>query len=112
MIFCSLQPPAWSLSLTASSGASTVGTLSGDVWGEVWQTASATDKSAYCRKAYAAFRSAPSQSYIISSNVQAISPEGFCQRLDLFYSFDINLDTPLAEAAAIAPLLFSDIPME
>jgi hypothetical protein len=77
-----------------------------------WSNASAEDKLAYCRKAYKAFRASPSQSYIISSNVQALEPEGFCHRLDQFYSFDIHADTRLDGAAAIAPLLFADLPLE
>ncbi|WP_017327889.1 hypothetical protein [Synechococcus sp. PCC 7336] len=100
-----LQQPSWAAQPPSSE-------LSGDVYGETWRAASAEEKLAYCRKAYIALRSAPSQSYIISSNVQAISPEGFCKRLDRFYSFEIDLETPLSEAAAIAPLLFADVPME
>ena len=89
-----------------------IGELTGDSVGEDWNETPADDKLSYCRKAYGAFRGAPSQSYIISSSVQAISPEGFCKRLDQFYRFDINLDMPLGEAAAIAPLLFSDVSMD
>ena len=86
--------------------------LAGDSYGEEWLAASPTDKLQYCREAFTAFRSAPSSSYIISSNVQDISPEGFCTRLDQFYSFEINRELPLSEAAAIAPLLFSDVSMD
>ena len=86
--------------------------LTGDSYGEDWLAASPTDKLHYCRQAFTAFRSAPSSSYIISSNVQDISPEGFCTRLDQFYSFDINRELPLSEAVAIAPLLFSDVSMD
>ena len=86
--------------------------LDGDSYGEEWLEATPTEKLQYCRYAFSAFRSAPSSSYIISSNVQDISPEGFCTRLDQFYSFDINLEFPLSEAAAIAPLLFADVSME
>ena len=86
--------------------------LVGDSYGEQWLEAAPTEKLQYCRSAFTAFRSAPSTSYVISSNVQDISPEGFCTRLDQFYSFDVNLDTPLSEAAAIAPLLFADVSMD
>lgn len=84
-------------------------TLSSQATAETWNSAPAAEKLTYCNKAYQSFRSAPSQSYIISSNVQAMTPETFCDKLDRFYSFDIHEDTTLAEAAAIAPLLFADL---
>ncbi len=86
--------------------------LSADSYGEEWLDASPTDKLQYCRYAFTAFRSAPSTSYIISSNVQDISPEGVCTRLDQFYSFDINQEFSLSEAAGLAPLLFADVSMD
>ncbi|MEM9569129.1 MAG: hypothetical protein AAF974_12570 [Cyanobacteria bacterium P01_E01_bin.34] len=86
--------------------------LDGDSYGESWRAAAPAEKLEYCRYAFSAFRSAPSTSYVISSNVQDISPEGFCTRLDQFYGFEVNLDTPLSEAAAIAPLLFADVSMD
>lgn len=86
--------------------------LDGDSYGESWLAAAPAEKVEYCRYAFSAFRSAPSTSYVISSNVQDISPEGFCTRLDQFYGFEVNLDTPLSEAAAIAPLLFADVSMD
>lgn len=76
--------------------------------GEEWLQATAPAKQVYCEKAYRAFRGSASQSYIISSNVQSLTPSGLCQRLDQFYSYEINLDTPLESASGIAPLLFAD----
>lgn len=85
--------------------------LVGQMTGETWLQAAPADKMAYCQKAYRAFRHAPSQSYIISSNVQALTPTTFCKRLDQFYAFDLNVDIPLNQAAGIAPLLFADQPI-
>ncbi|MDX2273045.1 MAG: hypothetical protein NW237_14005 [Cyanobacteriota bacterium] len=85
--------------------------LSGRILGSEWLATPTDQKLAYCEKAFQSFRSSPSQSYIISSNVQAMTPAGFCQRLDQFYAYPINEDTPLGEAAALAPLLFSDLPL-
>ncbi len=84
--------------------------LSGQITGEEWLGAAAADKLAYCQKAYRSFRNSPSQSYIISSNVQALTPESFCSRLDQFYAYELNLDIPLNQASGIAPLLFADQP--
>ena len=98
--------------LLASSATAAELTLDGDIYGESWRAATPSEKLEYCRYAFSAFRSAPSTSYVISSNVQDISPEGFCTRLDQFYGFEVNLDTPLSEAAAIAPLLFADVSMD
>ena len=87
-------------------------TLSGNSSGDEWLAASPADKLRYCRDAFTAFRTAPSSSYIISSNVQDISPEGVCTRLDQFYSFEIDREFSLSEAAGIAPLLFADVSMD
>ncbi|MGK7913708.1 MAG: hypothetical protein AB4050_19810 [Synechococcus sp.] len=105
-LFCLLVP------LLAPTATAAELMLDGDSYGESWLEASSTEKLEYCRYAFSAFRSAPSTSYVISSNVQDISPEGFCTRLDQFYGFEVNLDTPLSEAAAIAPLLFADVSMD
>ncbi|MGQ9837467.1 MAG: hypothetical protein ACUVRV_05775 [Cyanobacteriota bacterium] len=87
-------------------------TLSGKLTGPEWLQADPEAKQAFCRKAFQTFRASPSQSYIISSNVQALTPEGLCQRLDQFYQYPINEDIPINQAANIAPLLFSDLPLE
>ncbi len=86
--------------------------ISGTMIGEDWRIADPVDKQRYCERAYRSFRSSPSQSYIISSNVQALTPEGFCKRLDQFYSYEINEEIPLNSAVGIAPLLFSDHPVQ
>lgn len=86
--------------------------ITGTMIGEDWRSADQSDKQRYCERAYRAFRSSPSQSYIISSNVQALTPEGFCKRLDQFYSYEINEEIPLNSASGIAPLLFSDHPVQ
>jgi len=86
--------------------------ITGAMIGEDWRAAEDSDKQRYCERAYRAFRSSPSQSYIISSNVQALTPEGFCKRLDQFYSYEINEEIPLNSASGIAPLLFSDHPVQ
>ena len=85
--------------------------LSGVMTGENWLKALPTIKLAYCEKAFSAFRASPSQSYIISSNVQSLTPSGLCDRMDQYYSLDENLDSRLGTAAAIAPLLFADTPI-
>ncbi len=85
--------------------------ISGKSYGDEWLATDAATKRVYCERAYNAFRSAPSSSYIISANVQGMNPDKLCQRLDLFYSFDINAETRLDEAAGLAPLLFSDLPL-
>lgn len=87
-------------------------TLSGKLTGPEWLQVDPEAKQAFCRKAFQTFRASPSQSYIISSNVQALTPEGLCQRLDQFYQYAINDEIPLNQAANIAPLLFSDLPLE
>ncbi len=86
--------------------------LSGKLTGPEWLQADPEAKQAFCRKAFQAFRASPAQSYIISSNVQALTPEGLCQRLDQFYQYPVNAEIPLNQAANIAPLLFSDLPLE
>ncbi len=86
--------------------------LSGQTSGEQWLVTPQELKLAYCQSAYRSFRNSPSQSYIISSNVQALTPESFCKRLDQFYSYDINMEIPLGQASGIAPLLFSDQPIQ
>lgn len=86
--------------------------ITGTMIGEDWRAADPVDKQRYCERAYRSFRASPSQSYIISSNVQALTPEGFCKRLDQFYAYEINEEIPLNSAAGIAPLLFSDHPVQ
>jgi hypothetical protein len=93
-------------------GAATGPTLSGKLTGPEWRQADPEDKQDFCRKAFQAFRASPSQSYIISSNVQALTPEGLCRRLDQFYQYAVNDEIPINQAANIAPLLFSDLPLE
>lgn len=83
--------------------------LSSQATAETWNAAPEAAKLTYCTKAYQSFRSAPAQSYIISSNVQAMTPETFCEKLDRFYSFELHEDTTLSEAAGLAPLLFADL---
>lgn len=97
---------------TAKGAAPPPDTITGNMVGEDWRAAKDADKQRYCEKAYRSFRASPSQSYIISSNVQALTPENFCKRLDQFYSYEINEEIPLSSAAGIAPLLFSDQPMQ
>ncbi|MGY2794504.1 hypothetical protein ACVWVQ_001570 [Thermostichus sp. MS-CIW-36] len=86
--------------------------LSGKLTGPEWRQADPEAKQDFCRKAFQAFRASPSQSYIISSNVQALTPEGLCRRLDQFYQYAVNDEIPINQAANIAPLLFSDLPLE
>ncbi|MFS8813359.1 hypothetical protein NW870_02965 [Synechococcus sp. R50.1] len=93
-------------------GAATGPTLSGKLTGPEWRQADPEAKQDFCRKAFQAFRASPSQSYIISSNVQALTPEGLCRRLDQFYQYAVNDEIPINQAANIAPLLFSDLPLE
>jgi len=101
------------LPLVASSAwAATEPALSGKLTGPEWRQADPEAKQEFCRRAFQAFRASPAQSYIISSNVQALTPEGLCQRLDQFYQYAIHDEIPLNQAANIAPLLFSDQPLE
>jgi hypothetical protein len=93
-------------------GAATGPTLSGKLTGPEWRQADPEARQDFCRKAFQAFRASPSQSYIISSNVQALTPEGLCRRLDQFYQYAVNDEIPINQAANIAPLLFSDLPLE
>lgn len=86
-------------------------TLSGTLKGEEWLSALPDSKIAYCNGAYSAFRASPSQSYIISSNVQSLTASGLCDRIDQYFSLEENLDSRLSTAAAIAPLLFADTPL-
>jgi hypothetical protein len=95
------------LALSDSQSAS----LSGNSLGYTWLETSPANKLAYCDRAFAAFRGSPAQSYIISSNVQSLTPAGLCDRIDQFFSLEENLETRIAEAAAIAPLLFADTPL-
>ncbi len=85
--------------------------LSGTIKGDRWLSASPDSKFAYCSEAYSAFRASPSQSYIISSNVQSLTASGLCDRIDQYFSIEENLDSRLGTAAAIAPLLFADTPL-
>ncbi|MFN8969107.1 MAG: hypothetical protein ACK5XR_10325, partial [Pseudanabaena sp.] len=56
--------------------------LSGNMHGSDWIAASNDSKQAYCEEAFAAFRGSAAQSYIISHNIQSLSPEGLCDRMD------------------------------
>ncbi|HIK21702.1 MAG TPA: hypothetical protein IGR15_11765 [Synechococcus sp. M44_DOE_062] len=94
------------------SRAATGPTLSGKLTGPEWRQADPEAKQDFCRRAFQAFRTSPAQSYIISSNVQALTPEGLCRRLDQFYQYAVNDEIPINQAANIAPLLFSDLPLE
>ncbi|MEE3716215.1 hypothetical protein V2H45_05590 [Tumidithrix elongata RA019] len=85
--------------------------LSGTIRGDAWLEAAPESKLAYCQEAFIAFRGSPSQSYIISHNVQSLTPEGLCDRIDQYFSLEDNLDTRLGSAAAIAPILFADTPL-
>ena len=85
--------------------------LSGNMHGSDWITASNDSKQAYCQEAFAAFRGSAAQSYIISHNIQSLSPEGLCDRMDQYYSLEEYQDDRLGTAAAIAPILFADTPL-
>ncbi|MFN5854661.1 MAG: hypothetical protein ACK456_01965 [Pseudanabaenaceae cyanobacterium] len=86
--------------------------LGGNLTGYEWQKANTDSRIAYCESALAAFRGSAAQSYIISHNVQSLSPSGLCRRMDQFYSLEENLETRLGQAAALAPLLFADIDID
>lgn len=85
--------------------------LSGNMHGSDWRLASNDSKQAYCQEAFAAFRGSAAQSYIISHNIQSLSPEGLCDRMDQYYSLEEYEDDRLGSAAAIAPILFADTPL-
>jgi hypothetical protein len=85
--------------------------LGGNMHGSDWLAASKDSKQAYCEEAFAAFRGSAAQSYIISHNIQSLSPEGLCDRMDQYYSLEEYLDERLGSAAAIAPILFADTPL-
>ena len=85
--------------------------LGGNMHGSDWISASNDSKQAYCQEAFAAFRGSAAQSYIISHNIQSLSPEGLCDRMDQYYSLEEYLDDRLGSAAAIAPILFADTPL-
>lgn len=85
--------------------------LSGNMHGSDWMAASQDSKQAYCEEAFAAFRGSAAQSYIISHNIQSLSPEGLCDRMDQYYSLEEYADDRLGSAAAIAPILFADTPL-
>lgn len=85
--------------------------LSGNMHGVDWIAASRDSKQAYCEEAFAAFRGSAAQSYIISHNIQSLSPDGLCDRMDQYYSLEEYLDDRLGSAAAIAPILFADTPL-
>lgn len=85
--------------------------LSGNMHGSDWIAASNDSKQAYCQEAFAAFRGSAAQSYIISHNIQSMSPAGLCDRMDQYYSLEDYLDERLGSAAAIAPILFADTPL-
>ncbi len=85
--------------------------LSGNMHGSDWMAASNDSKQAYCQEAFAAFRGSAAQSYIISHNIQSLSPEGLCDRMDQYYSLEDYADDRLGSAAAIAPILFADTPL-
>lgn len=85
--------------------------LRGNMHGSDWIAASNDSKQAYCEEAFAAFRGSAAQSYIISHNIQSLSPEGLCDRMDQYYSLEEYADDRLGSAAAIAPILFADTPL-
>jgi hypothetical protein len=85
--------------------------LGGNMHGSDWIAASNDSKQAYCQEAFAAFRGSAAQSYIISHNIQSLSPAGLCDRMDQYYSLEDYLDERLGSAAAIAPILFADTPL-
>jgi hypothetical protein len=85
--------------------------LSGNMHGSDWLIASNDSKQAYCQEAFAAFRGSAAQSYIISHNIQSLSPSGLCDRMDQYYSLEEYQDDRLGSAAAIAPILFADTPL-
>ncbi len=85
--------------------------LGGSMHGSDWIAASRESKQAYCEEAFAAFRGSAAQSYIISHNIQSLSPEGLCDRMDQYYSLEEYIDDRLGSAAAIAPILFADTPL-
>ncbi len=85
--------------------------LSGNMHGSDWMAASNDSKQAYCQEAFAAFRGSAAQSYIISHNIQSLSSEGLCDRMDQYYSLEEYADDRLGSAAAIAPILFADTPL-
>ena len=85
--------------------------LSGNMHGSDWIAASKDSKQAYCEEAFVAFRGSAAQSYIISHNIQSLSPEGLCDRMDQYYSLEEYADDRLGSAAAIAPILFADTPL-
>lgn len=97
--------------LSAVPSNSSVTLLKGNEHGSIWQESAPEVKLAYCQRAFAAFRGSPSQSYIISSNVQSLTPVGLCDRIDQYFSLEENIDSRLSAAAAIAPLLFADTPL-
>lgn len=85
--------------------------LGGNMRGSDWRSASNDSKQAYCEEAFAAFRGSAAQSYIISHNIQSLSPSGLCDRMDQYYSLEDYADDRLGSAAAIAPILFADTPL-
>jgi hypothetical protein len=85
--------------------------LSGNMHGSDWLVASSESKLAYCQEAFAAFRGSAAQSYIISHNIQSLTPQGLCDRMDQYYSLEEYADDRLGSAAAIAPILFADTPI-
>ncbi len=85
--------------------------LGGNMHGSDWLAAAPESKLAYCEEAFAAFRGSAAQSYIISHNIQSLSPEGLCDRMDQYFSLEDYADDRLGSAAAIAPILFADTPL-
>ena len=85
--------------------------LGGNMRGSDWLAAAPESKQAYCEEAFAAFRGSAAQSYIISHNIQSLSPEGLCDRMDQYFSLEDYADDRLGSAAAIAPILFADTPL-
>ena len=85
--------------------------LGGNMHGADWITASNESKQAYCEEAFAAFRGSAVQSYTISHNIQSLTPEGLCDRMDQYYSLEEYLEERLGSAAAISPILFADTPV-
>lgn len=108
-----IQDPAWAAPTRArylpDHGAPI---LSGNINGEGWFKALPESRIAFCHEASAAFRGSPSQSYTISWNVQSLTAAGLCDRIDQYYAQEETLETRISAAAAIAPLLYADIPLE
>jgi hypothetical protein len=111
VIFCGIPSQAIAATRHPVIPANGQPILGGNMHGSDWISASNDSKQAYCQEAFAAFRGSAAQSYIISHNIQSLSPEGLCDRMDQYYSLEEYLDDRLGSAAAIAPILFADTPL-